>query len=128
MLHTFTAAFAALEVRGHKSRQQESCGKEERPHFEMMEEISGDIAVDDNEERKPRQAAKTFCRLYIGKLDEISIDTRDKDFPFAHSSTAQVERWGQPFYYKDMLSFHEWAIFNGNSFLDPERGCVLAGV
>jgi hypothetical protein len=82
----------------------------------MMEEISGDIAVDDNEERKPRQAAKTFCRLYIGKLDEISIDTRDKDFPFAHSSTAQVERWGQPFYYKDMLSFHEWAIFSGNSF------------
>jgi hypothetical protein len=51
-----------------------------------------DIAIYECQERKPRQGAKTVSRLYIGTLDEINIDTRDKDFRFAHSNTAQVER------------------------------------
>jgi hypothetical protein len=94
----------------------------------MMEEVSVDRAIYKYQERKPRQAAKTLSWLYIGKLEEMNIDTRDKAFRYTHSSTAQVERCRQQFYYKDMVSFHEWAIFSGNSFLDPERGRVLARV
>jgi hypothetical protein len=58
-----------------------------------MEKISVNIAIGEYQERKPGQVAKTFSGLYIGTLNEINIDTRDKDFRFAHSCTAQVKRW-----------------------------------
>jgi hypothetical protein len=69
MLHTFTAAFAALEVRGPtvpdnceatRAGSRRATERKRDLILKMMGEFLVDIAVDDYQERKLRQAAKTF--------------------------------------------------------------------